>query len=61
MEEWPQSTPGLKDQGLETGQQTGVLPVGWPFKDKGTCVQLDRLEAAEAAQDKWLAPSRTSL
>lgn len=29
---------GLKNWGLETGQQTGVLPHHWPFKNKGTRV-----------------------
>ena len=49
----------LKGQGLKAGQQTGVLPYSWPFKDKGECVQLDVLREAEAEQEEWLAPSRT--
>lgn len=50
---------GLKNWGLETGQQTGVLPQRWPFKNKGTRVLLAVLGAAEAEEGKWLAPSGT--
>lgn len=42
---------GLQDQGLRLAQHTGVLPWGWPFKDKGTCVQAGP-GGGEAEQDK---------
>lgn len=49
---------GLKDQSLMTGQQIGILPEHRHFRDKGACVLPGVLGAAEAEQDKWLAPPR---